>query len=86
LLNFGLIGLVIVAFVVVRAVRQGATLYCRAPEEGWLWLNLLVAWFLMLNLAESIMLVQNDFIFVIFATAILSFGLRAPEIVRRPTP
>ncbi len=79
LLNFGLVGFVVLAFAISRALRQGAALYCRRPEEGWLWLNLLVGWFLVLNVAESVMLVQNDFMFVLFATAILSFGLRSPE-------
>jgi len=78
LLNFGLIGLVVLFVVIVRAVRQGAALYYLAPKEGWLWLNLVIAWFVVTNLAESVMLVQNDFMFIIVATAILSFGLRTP--------
>lgn len=80
LLNFGLIGFLVLAVTLVRALRQGAQLYCREPQEGWLWLNLLIGWFLVLNLAESVLLVQNDFLFVLLATAILSAGLRAPEI------
>lgn len=84
LLNFGLVGFVLLAATLVRAVRQGAALHCRRPEEGWLWLNLLIGWFIVLNLAESVMLVQNDALFVLFATAILSCGLRAPELDRVP--
>ena len=48
--------------------------------DGWLWLNVIVWVFLVMNLTESLFLVQNDFLFVLFATALLMFGLRAPEI------
>lgn len=84
LLNFGIVGAVILGATIVRATRQGAALHCSRPDAGWLWLNLLFCWFLMLNLAESVMLVQNDTLFVLFATAILSFGLRAPELSPEP--
>ena len=86
LLNFGLIGMLVLGVTVVRVLRQGAALYCRQPEDGWLWLNLFVGWTLVLNLAESVLLVQNDFLFVLFATAILSMGLRAPETLRPQPP
>lgn len=86
LLNFGLVGFLVLAVTIVRAVRQGAALHCDRPGEGWLWLNLLVCWFIVLNLAESVMLAQNDAMFVLFATAILSFALRASEPARVEAP
>ena len=76
LLNFGLVGFVVIAATIGRAMRQGAALHCGQPEKGWLWINLLMVWFLVLNLAESVMFVQNDALFVLFAAAILSCGLR----------
>jgi exopolysaccharide production protein ExoQ len=84
LLNFGLFGFLVLVATVARALRQGAALFCARPEEGWLWLNLVIVWLLVLNLAESVMLIQNDFLFVLFATAILSVGLRAPDLAAPP--
>ena len=84
LLNFGLLGFLVLVATVARALRQGAALFCARPEEGWLWLNLVIVWLLVLNLAESVMLIQNDFLFVLFATAILSIGLRAPDLAAAP--
>ena len=79
LLNFGLVGMMIFGVAIVRAVIQGAILLRRAPQDGWLWLNVVVGMFLVMNLTESLFLVQNDFLFVLFATALVMFGLRAPE-------
>ena len=63
---------------VLRAVRQGAVLQCRDPQYGWLWLNVFMIMILVMNLTESIFLVQNDSIFVLFATAVIMFSLYAP--------
>lgn len=79
LLNFGLVGMTIFGAAIVRAVVQGAALLRRVPQDGWLWLNVMVGMFLVMNLTESLFLVQNDFLFVLFATALVMFGLRAPE-------
>ena len=75
LLNFGLAGGMVLAFVVFRAIRQGAALHCRQPEAGWAWLNVLVGAFLIMNLTESLMLAQNSLLFTLFAAAIISFSL-----------
>jgi exopolysaccharide production protein ExoQ len=79
LLGVGLLGLTILLFVIARAVTQGALLQCRKPDEGWLWLNVLVGMFLVMNLTESIFLVQNDLFWTLFMTAVIAFSLRYPD-------
>lgn len=86
LLNFGLVGFAIFVFAIARALAHGATLLCREPRGGWLWLNVMVGMFLVMNLTESLFLVQSDFLFVLFATALLMFDLRAREIGRVGQP
>jgi exopolysaccharide production protein ExoQ len=86
LLNFGLVGMAIFMVAIARALVQGATLLGGAPQDGWLWLNVTVGMFLVMNLTESLFLMQNDFLFVLFATALIMFGLRAPEVRRNPPP
>jgi exopolysaccharide production protein ExoQ len=78
LLSFGIGGMIVLVLVVVRAIRQGAVLQCRAPKDGWLWLNVYIVMVLVMNLTESIFLVQNDAIFVLFSTAIIMFSVYAP--------
>jgi exopolysaccharide production protein ExoQ len=86
LLNFGIVGAAIFAAAIVRAMVQGATLVTQARRDGWLWLNVFAGMFLVMNLTESLFLMQNEFLFVLFATAILMFGLREPELARRRAP
>jgi exopolysaccharide production protein ExoQ len=78
LLSFGIGGMALFVLVVVPAIRRGAVLQCRAPEDGWLWLNVFVIMVLVMNLTESIFLVQNDAIFVLFAAGIIMFSLYSP--------
>ncbi|MFC5758648.1 O-antigen ligase family protein, partial [Rhizobium sp. GCM10022189] len=82
LLSLGLLGFVPLVWTIVRAVRQGATLLCDAPEEGWLWLNVLVIMFLVMNLTETIILTQNSLLFVLFSAAVLMFAIRFPTEAR----
>jgi exopolysaccharide production protein ExoQ len=79
LLSLGLVGFVTLALVMVRALRNGAVLQCRAPDEGWLWLNVWIGTFLVMNLTESILLAQNDVFWTLCVTAIIAFSLRCPE-------
>ncbi|WP_425349802.1 O-antigen ligase family protein [Manganibacter manganicus] len=83
LLSFGLGGMALFAMIIARALRQGASLQCRVPEAGWLWLNVFMVMILVMNLTESIFLVQNDAIFILFATAIISFSLHSPASLKR---
>jgi exopolysaccharide production protein ExoQ len=78
LLSFGLVGTSLFGLVIVRAIHQGAVLQCRAPQDGWLWLNVFMIMVLVMNLTESIFLVQNDAIFGLFTTAIIMFSVYAP--------
>jgi exopolysaccharide production protein ExoQ len=78
LLSFGIVGSSLFAFVLLRGIYQGARLQCRAPQDGWLWLNVLVVMVMVMNLTESSFLVQNDAIFVLFCTAIIMFSLYTP--------
>ena len=75
LLSFGLVGMGLLAMVIVRALRQGAVLQCRAPQAGWLWPNVFMVMVMVMNLTESIFLVQNDTIFVLFSTCIIIFAV-----------
>jgi exopolysaccharide production protein ExoQ len=82
LLSLGLVGLLSLSLVVVRALLQGAELQCGAPQDCWLWLNVLVCMFLVMNLTESMILAQNDLFWILFTTAAVAFSLRKPEIRR----
>jgi len=89
LLSFGVGGIVLFAGVVIRAIHQGAVLQCRAPQEGWLWLNVFLIMVLVMNLTESMFLNQNDSIATMFTVAIIMFSYYAPvraDQVVRPTP
>lgn len=86
LLSFGIGGMCLFMLVVIRAAYQGAVLQCRAPEDGWLWLNVFMVMVMVMNLTESIFLVQNDTIFVLFATAIILFSLYSPVYAKKPAP
>jgi len=80
ILSFGISGMIPFVLVLARAVRQGAVLHCHEPNFCWLWLNVLTIMILVMNLTESIFLVQNDAIFILFATAIIMFSLYAPVV------
>jgi exopolysaccharide production protein ExoQ len=86
MLSFGVTGTALFVIVLVRAVRQGAVLHCRDPEYGWLWLNVFLVMVLVMNLTESMFLIQNDTIFVLFATSIVMFSLYAPVTSENPNP
>ncbi len=78
LLSFGIVGFVIFVVAAGRGILQGGQLLCRAPREGWLWLNVLVAMVLIMNMTESYLLQQNDFLFILFVAALIMFGFRLP--------
>ena len=78
LLSFGLGGLAIFALVMLRAFRAGAALHCGSPSEGWLWTNVVMVMVLVMNLTESMLLVQNDSMFTVFMAAIIMCSLHAP--------
>lgn len=79
LLGLGLVGFLTLATVLVRATWQGAVLYCTRPWEGWLWLNVFIGMYLVMNLTEAIFLVQNDLFWTLFSTVVLMISLRYPE-------
>lgn len=78
LLSFGVTGTALFALTLFRALRQGAVLQCRDPQFGWLWLNVFTVMILVMNLTESMFLIPNDAIFIVFATGIIMFSLYAP--------
>ncbi|NKJ74473.1 O-antigen ligase family protein [Rhizobium leguminosarum bv. viciae] len=80
LLSFGIMGMVPFVLMLLRAIRQGATLQCHDPQYGWLWLNVLTIMILVMNLTESIFFAQNDTIFILFTAAIIMFSLYAPVV------
>lgn len=79
MLGLGLVGLVVLAAVIIRAVWQGAVLYCTRPQDGWLWLNVFIGMYLVMNLTEAIFLVQNDLFWTLFSAVILMISLRSGE-------
>jgi len=86
LLSFGLGGIVVFALVIMRAIHVGAGLQCRDPDEGWLWLNVLIVMVLVMNLTESMFLIQNDTLFTVFMAAIIMFSYHAPGYAPLPAP
>lgn len=86
LLSFGVMGMIPFALMLPHAIRQGAFLHCYDAQYGWLWLNVLTIMILVMNLTESIFLVQNDAIFILFTTAIIMFSLYAPVVSSSPSP
>lgn len=76
MLSIGAVGLSVLILTLVRAIQQGAALHCRAPADGWIWLNVMVGVILAMNLTESNLLLQNDIQSLLMMTAIAMFGLR----------
>ncbi len=85
MLSFGLGGTIVFVMLLVRTVYQGALLHCRDPHFGWLWLNVYVVVVLVMNLTESLFLMQNDAIFILFATSVIMFSLHAPVVSTNPS-
>ncbi|MBA5804948.1 O-antigen ligase family protein [Rhizobium changzhiense] len=81
LLSFGISGMTLFALMLLQALRQGAALQCGDPRCGWLWLNVFTVVILVMNLTETIFLIQNDAIFILFTTAIIMFSLYKPVVV-----
>lgn len=77
LLGLGVVGLAALFAVVARAAGQGAALMRREPKAGWVWLNVFLWMFAIMNLSESIFLTQNDFLSTIFAATVIAFAWRA---------
>ncbi|MBY5612794.1 O-antigen ligase family protein [Rhizobium leguminosarum] len=81
LLSFGASGMTLFALMLLQALRQGAALQCGDTRYGWLWLNVFTVVILVMNLTETIFLIQNDAIFILFTTAIIMFSLYKPVVV-----
>lgn len=84
LLGTGIVGLTLFALVSARALRQATELCTLAPEDGWIWCFSVIVASLVMNMAESTILMQNDLLWILFATSALSLSLnhaaiRAPE-------
>lgn len=86
MLSFGVVGTALFVVMLLRAVQQGAVLHCCEPSYGWLWLNVFLVMILVMNMTESMFLIQNDIIFVLFATSIIIFSLYAPVASPRKSP
>ncbi|PDT17883.1 exopolysaccharide biosynthesis protein [Rhizobium sp. J15] len=84
MLSFGISGMALFALMVLQALRQGAVLQCRDPHYGWLWLNVFTVVILVMNLTETIFLIQNDAISILFITGIIMFSLYAPVVSTAP--
>ncbi|ABC90158.1 exopolysaccharide production protein [Rhizobium etli CFN 42] len=84
LLNFGICGMILFALMLLQALRQGAVLQCRDPHYGWLWLNVFTVVILVMNLTETIFLIQNDTIFILFMSGIIMFSLYEPVVLMTP--
>lgn len=78
-LGLGLVGLATLAVLIARAMWQAGSLYCGRPADGWLWINVFLGMYLVMNLTESIFLVQNDLFWTLFVAVIVMASLRYPE-------
>ena len=85
LLGTGVVGLALFALVTLRAIHQTIALTVTAPREGWLWCIVLILSVLVMNLTESNMLMQNDIIWILFSTAVLTGSYSHAE-ARRSKP
>ncbi|WP_374302089.1 O-antigen ligase family protein [Paracoccus sp. (in: a-proteobacteria)] len=79
MLSFGAAGTILLLAVIARALRSAAFLQCRYPKEGWLWLNVLICIFLVMNLTESMLLIQNNLFFILFMAAVIMASARRPD-------
>ncbi|MBX4862026.1 O-antigen ligase family protein [Rhizobium sophorae] len=84
MLSFGISGMTLFALMLLQALRQGAALQCGDPRYGWLWLNVFTVVILVMNLTETIFLIQNDAIFILFTTGIIMFSLYEPVVSTAP--
>lgn len=78
LLNFGLVGTVLLGLTFVRAIWQGSVLHAAAPHEGWLWMNVLLVMMLSINLTESQMMLQNDLLWILLTAFMSMFSIYRP--------
>ncbi|TMV86808.1 O-antigen ligase family protein [Thioclava sp. BHET1] len=76
LLSFGVVGLGLLLWLVLKALHQGAALHFRASHQGWIWLNALIGMVLVMNLSETILILPNSLFWVLFCAACLMFSLR----------
>lgn len=83
LLGTGLVGFTLLLVVTARATWQGASLHVGDPEGGWLGLNLFVGSFLVMNLTESMFMLQNDIYWTLFMSCAIAFSLRHREAAAR---
>jgi exopolysaccharide production protein ExoQ len=79
LLSVGFVGVAVLVFVVVQSLIRGLTLQFARPDDGWTWCNLMIAFSLIVNLSESTFLMQNDLIWTMTATAILTINFHYPS-------
>lgn len=75
LLSIGLIGALLLGWVLLQAIRRGTRLHLARPQDGWLWANAFIGQTLVINLAESTLLFQNDLQWILTATVITMFAL-----------
>ncbi len=82
LLGLGLVGFVLLVCVILRGLRHGTALLSRPGGSDWLWANVFVSTFVLLNLTESTFLSSNDFFFVVYTTCLLMFSTHAAALRR----
>lgn len=80
MLGVGLVGLVLFVIVTARGLSQGLALCTEAPGEAWTLPVSFITISLVLNLTESTILMQNDLMWVLFATAVVGISYRHAEL------
>ena len=80
LLSVGMLGALVFAIVILQALSRGLRLQATRPQEGWVWCSLMISLSLLLNLSESTILMQNDLVWILTSTAILSVSYRYPSV------
>lgn len=83
MLNFGLVGAAVFALAVLQAAWRAFALLAAEPGAGWLWCNVVIVVSLFLNLSESTFLVQNDLIWLLVSTAMMTVSYRHAALAAR---
>lgn len=84
MLSIGLPGAAVFGAVIIQSLQRGMVLQCSRPGDGWLWCNLMIGLSLVLNLSESMILMQNDLVWILTSAAVLTISFRYPAL--RPQP
>ncbi|QUS35116.1 O-antigen ligase family protein [Falsirhodobacter algicola] len=79
LLNIGMLGGGMLAYVLVQALRRALHAHLSRPGDGWLWPNVLLGQVLFMNLTESTLMMQNDMQWIIVCAIVIMLACRRAD-------